>query len=456
MSDTIAAIATASGQAGIAVIRISGEQAFRIADKIFDGKIKPSHARSHTIHYGAIYDPASKQLIDEVLLAVYKSPNSYTGEDMVEIFCHGGDYVSASILDVIISNGARLAEPGEFTKRRVLAGKMDITQAEAVLDLVQSHNTYQHRAAIHQLQGKLSSYITNIQNTLITIISQLEHLLEFEEDNKVVKLQYKSLLSKIKKLRIDIEELIAKNKELKFLRSGVICPIIGRPNVGKSSLFNRLCESERAIVTEIPGTTRDSLEALVSIQGITFRFIDTAGLKTIKNAKGYQKIEAIGIEKTKDWLENADLVLGVFDNSSVMQAQDKMVFNAVKSKPHIWVLNKIDLKSRFNRNIFNGEKIFLVSAKFNIGIDNLKKNIAQWYLKNIKHKVDDDILLLNNRHLNVLSQCLGLIKNSENAGYLDATLIDLRRTLDLIGTITNPVNNEEILDAVFKQFCIGK
>ncbi|MCX7784969.1 MAG: tRNA uridine-5-carboxymethylaminomethyl(34) synthesis GTPase MnmE [candidate division WOR-3 bacterium] len=456
MSDTIAAIATAPGPAGIAVVRISGEQSFWIANKIFVGKIKPSDVKSHTIHYGSIYNPKTKQLIDEVLLAVYKSPNSYTGEDMVEIFCHGGDYVSSLILDIVISNGARLAEPGEFTKRRVLAGKMDITQAEAVLDLVQAHNAYQHQLAIRQLQGSLSSYIANIQTTLVTLISHLEHLLEFEEDGKAVKSEYQRLLSKIKKLRLEIEDLLAKNKELKFLRSGVICPIIGRPNVGKSSLFNRLCEAERAIVTEIPGTTRDSLEASVFIQGIAFHFIDTAGLKTIKNAKGFRKIEAIGIEKTKDWLENADLVLGVFDNSSRIQDQDEMVFNAVKTKPHIWVLNKIDLKPRFNRNIFNGDQICLVSAKFNVGIENLKKTIARWYLKNIRHKVMDDILLLNHRHINVLSQSVVLIKNAENAGYLDATLLDLRKSLDLVGTITNPVNNEEILDAIFKQFCIGK
>ncbi len=456
MPDTIAAIATALGQAGIAVIRISGEQSFFLADKILKGKIKPSRAKSHTIHYGAVYHPTSKQLIDEVMYAVYKSPNSYTGEDMVEIFCHGSDFVASSILDIIIKSGARLAEPGEFTKRRVLAGKIDITQAEALLDLVQAQNVYQHRAAICQLQGKLSAYINNLQKKLLTLVAHLEQLLEFEEDNRVVESEYKKLQRQIKKVRIEIEELLNQNQALKFLRQGVICPIVGRPNVGKSSLFNRLCEKERAIVTEIPGTTRDSLETSVSIQGVIFHFIDTAGLKTIKKTKGAQKIEAIGIEKTKDWLENADIVLGVFDNSTPMQSQDKMVFDAVKNKPHLWVLNKIDLKPRFNHNIFDGDQVYLVSAKYNLGIDNLKKNIAHFYLKQVNRKVMDDVLLLNNRHIDLLSQSLVLIKNAETSNYLDATLTDLRKTLTLISTFTNPIDNEDILDTIFKQFCIGK
>jgi tRNA modification GTPase len=452
LSDTISAIATAPGLAGISVIRISGSKAISIADKIFTGKIRPSQTKSHTVHFGKIADPTTKKILDEVLLTVFLTPHSYTGENMIEISCHGGDFVASAILKLIIKLGARLAEPGEFTKRRVLNGRMDITQAEAVLDLVSAKTEATYKSALDQLQGKLTGYIQNLTNELTTILAQMENLLEFEEDQQT---ELPRLTNRIRKISINLKETIEKNTQLQFLRTGIYCVIIGRPNVGKSSLFNRLTEMDRSIVTEIPGTTRDSLEQTVTLHGITFHLIDTAGLKVITKPKGAQKIEAMGIEKSKNWLEAADFVLAVFDNSQPTNKQDNLVYNVVKNKPHLLVLNKIDLRPKFNHKLFNHKTIYPVSAKFNKGITRLKTAMVKFYAKRIP-SASNNYLYLNTRHIDVLNRVDELLKQSIQENYLDVSIIHLRDALDILGTVTNAVTNEQILDSIFTQFCIGK
>lgn len=453
-SETIAAIATAPGPSGISVIRISGSKAISTADKIFAGKIKPSQVSTQTVHYGKITDPTTKKIIDEVLLTVFLAPDSYTGENMVEISCHGGDFVTSAILKLIIKLGVRHAEPGEFTKRRVLAGKMDITQAEAVLDLVQAKNELVYRSAIEQLQGRLSGYIQTLTADIKTVLAQMENLLEFEEDQKQTEIEFKRLTSRLKKIRTNLEATVIKNEQLQFLRTGVYCVIIGRPNVGKSSLFNRLCEVEKAIVTEIPGTTRDSLEQTIAINGMIFHLIDTAGMKTITAPKGDKKIEALGIEKSKNWLEAADLVLAVYDNSSPVKKEDKLVYNETSKKPHLSVLNKIDLKPHFNRKFLNNEKVYPISAKFNQGINRLKIAMTKIYQKKLPS--NNNYLYLNARHVDTIKRVASLLAQSEQEKYLDGSIINLRNGLDLLATITSPVTNEQILDTIFTQFCIGK
>ncbi len=452
-SDTIAAIATASGPAGISVIRISGPKAKTISDKIFKGKIKPSRAKSQTIHFGKIQNPVSKQVIDEVLVSIFTAPNSYTGEHMIEISCHGGDYVASLILNQLFKLGARLAEPGEFTKRRVLAGKMDITQAEAINELVQVKNDSAYRIAIEQMQGRLSSYITGLSDRLLSLTAQMENIIEFEEDYKQNQSQLNKLTEQVKAIRKELELTIKKNETMKFLRSGVYCVIVGRPNVGKSSLFNRLSEIDKAIVTEIAGTTRDSLEHTTIINGIVFHLIDTAGLKVITAPKGTAKIEALGIEQSKNWLEAADLVLTMFDNSKPMNEQDRLVYNSVKARPHLLVLNKIDLKPKFNRNVFRGKLVFPISAKYNKGIITLKNAIARLYQK--RYQTNNN-LYLNARHIEVLNNVVSLLKQSESEKYAEIATLNLRNALDILSTVTNPVANEQVLDTIFSKFCIGK
>jgi len=452
-SDTITAIATAPGPSGISVIRISGPMAKHIANKIFKGKIKPTRAKTQTVHFGKVINPTTKEIIDEILLTVFSAPNSYTGEDMIEISCHGGDYIASKIISQIIKLNARLAEPGEFTKRRVFSGKMDITQAEATLDLVQVQNESAYRSAIEQLQGKLSGYISSLSEKIKLITAQMENLIEFEENQKHFQTKFKKLFLRIKEMRYDLEATIKRNEELKFLHNGIYCVIVGRPNVGKSSLFNRLSEIEKAIVTELPGTTRDSLEHTTIINGITFHLIDTAGLKIIRQPEGAQKIEALGIKQSKNWLDAADIVLAVFDNSKPFNRQDALVYDAIKTKPHILVLNKIDLKTKFNRNILKNDTVYPISAKYNKGIKQLKNAVAKHYQKRLS---TNNYLYLNARHVDVLKQVVRLLKESEAEKYFETTAINLRTALDILGTITGAVTNEAVLDTVFSQFCIGK
>jgi tRNA modification GTPase len=452
-SDTITAIATAPGPSGISVIRISGSASKHIADKIFQGKIKPTRAKTQTVHFGKVINPTTKETIDEVLLTVFSAPNSYTGEDMIEISCHGGDYIASKIVRQIMKLNARLAEPGEFTKRRVLSGKMDITQAEATLDLIQVKNESAYRSAIEQLKGKLSGYISELTDKIKSLTAQIDHVIEFEEDPSHIHTEVKKIRNQIKQIRYDLESKIKRNEELKFLYNGIYCVIVGRPNVGKSSLFNRLSEIEKAIVTEIAGTTRDSLEHTTIINGITFHLIDTAGLKIIHQPKGTQKIEAMGIKQSKNWLEAADIVLAVFDNSKPFNQQDQLVYDAIKTKPHILVLNKIDLKTKFNRNILKNNIVYPISAKYNKGIKQLKNAVAKHYQKRLS---TNNYLYLNTRHIEVLKQVVQLLKVSEAEKYFDTAAMNLRNALDILGTITNAVTNEAVLDTIFSQFCIGK
>lgn len=453
-ADTITAIATAPGSAGISVIRISGNKSRMIADKLFKGKIKPSRVKSHTIHYGRITNPVTKQTIDEVMISVFLSPHSYTGEDMIEISCHGGDFIPSQILQLIIKTGARLAEPGEFTRRRVLAGKMDLTQAEAILDLTCAQNESAYRSALEQLQGRLSGFIQNLSNDLKKIITQIEYLLEFEESENIAQANFKKIKNKIKQICIYLNKTITQNQKLKFLLDGVYCVIVGKPNVGKSSLFNRLIESDKAIITEIAGTTRDSIKETVMIDNIIFHFIDTAGLKIIRQGNRHQKIEAMGIQKSKDWLAAADFVLAVFDNSQPINKQDHLIYNAVINKPHLFIINKIDRPARFDRKIFKKEKTILVSTKFNKGLNRLKTTLKNFY-RNSKIP-DNNYLALNERHLNVLNRVYESLKNTEQDKYIETVSINLRNAITDLSNLTHAITNEQILDSIFSKFCIGK
>jgi len=446
--DTIAAIATPPGEAGIAVLRISGSSAFRIADQIFLSSHRPSQSPTHTIHYGKIINPQTKEIIDTVLVSVFRAPKSYTGEDMVEISCHGGTLVAETILKLLLEQGARLAEPGEFTKRAVLLGKMDIAQAEAVLDLVCAKTEKARRSAIAQLVGALSKVIDEVSDELKDILSQTENALEFEEDERMNPVE--KIKAKLRKIEQKIKKIIKKGETERFLREGATVVIVGKPNVGKSSIFNRLLGRERAIVTEIPGTTRDCIEERTIVAGIPVRLVDTAGLRPTKN-----KIETLGVNKTYDYLTEADLVLLIFDNSKPLSAEDKEVLSASEGKRRLLILNKIDLKRKFDLNFLNrlnGKKIIKTSARYNQGINELRTALANQFRSND----EDGYFITNRRHIEALKRAQNALNQAQKESYLETIAYEIKTALDALGEITGKVTNEEILNRIFAQFCIGK
>lgn len=447
-TDTIAAIATPPGEAGIAVIRISGKSAFSLADKIFSGNKRPSQSLSHTVHYGKITNPKNNELIDKVLLSVFRAPKSYTGEDMVEISSHGGTFIADAILKILLEQGARLAEPGEFTKRAVLLGKMDIVQAEAILDLVSAKTEKARRSAISQLTGTLSKVIDNLTDELKDLLSRTEYALEFEPDEKfnpILKIK-----SELRKLETNFNKIIAKGETEHFLREGALVVIVGKPNVGKSSIFNRLLEWERAIITEIPGTTRDVLEERMVVAGIPVRLVDGAGVRSTR-----EKIEALGVAKTKDYINEADLILAIFDISKPFDQVDKMVLNATKDKKRLFILNKIDLKNRFNQRYLNEvkyQKIIKTSARFNQGIYQLRKNLTnQFHLKD-----KEEYFITNRRHIEVLIRAKTALGRAQKQEYLETITHEIKTAIEALGEITGKVTSEDILNRIFTQFCIGK
>ncbi|MEO0113978.1 MAG: tRNA uridine-5-carboxymethylaminomethyl(34) synthesis GTPase MnmE [candidate division WOR-3 bacterium] len=446
-NDTIAAIATPPGIGGIAVIRLSGNSALTIADKIFVGK-RPTQCPTHTIHYGKIINPKNQMIIDTVLLSVFRKPKSYTGEDMVEISCHGGTFVADTILKILLEQGARLAQPGEFTKRAVLSGRMDIVQAEAILDLVNAKTETARRSALSQLVGTLSKVIEEIGNELKDILCLTENALEFEENERINPI--KKIHRALKKVENKIGRFISKGESERFLREGALVVIVGKPNVGKSSIFNCLLERERALVTEIPGTTRDSLEERTIIGDTLIRLVDTAGIRQTKG-----KVEALGVVKTYDYLKAADSVLAIFDNSKPPTYEDKMVLEAIKEKRCLFVLNKIDLKSKFsftNLPGINGQKVIRTSARYNQGISELKKALAKLF----QAKNDSEYFITNRRHIEALRQAQNALVRAQKENYLETIALEIRIALDALGEITGKVTNEEILNQIFAQFCIGK
>lgn len=447
-TDTIAAIATPPGVAGIAVIRISGNASLAIADKVFLGKKRPSANLTHTINYGKIINPKTNEIIDTVLLSVFRAPKSYTGEDMVEISCHGGTLIAETILNLLLRNGARLAEPGEFTKRAVLNGKMDIIQAEAVLDLVQAKTEKARRSAISQLLGTLSKVIDDLTNELKDTLGQIENLIEFEETERPKTLRKIKL--KLSQIIRKISTLINKGETERFLREGALVVIVGKPNVGKSSIFNRLLDRERAIVTEIPGTTRDTIEEQLILGGIPVRLVDTAGLRPTKG-----KIETLGVQKTYDYLNEADTVLAVFDNSQIPSAEDQKVIKVTEGKRRLLVLNKIDLKTKFepNRlNGINGQKFIKTSARYNQGINELKKILIQQFSTNDR----EGYFITNRRHIEALRRTQAALNQAQKESYLETIALEIRTALEALGEITGKLTSEELLNRIFEQFCIGK
>ncbi|MFH1905092.1 MAG: tRNA uridine-5-carboxymethylaminomethyl(34) synthesis GTPase MnmE [bacterium] len=456
-TDTIAAISTPLGEGGIGIIRLSGPDAIKIASKIFKPKknINLEKQKSHTLHFGYIIK--EKTVLDEVLVSVMKSPYSYTKEDVVEINCHSGVLVLRSILELALGHGARTAQPGEFTKRAFLNGRIDLSQAESVIDLIRSMSSKGLRLAAQQLSGRLSVKIKNLRIELLDLLARIEALLNFPED-EVSSISRGTILSSVKKMQKKIEALIDTADQGEIFRHGVGTVIAGKPNVGKSSLLNTLMEEERAIVTEVPGTTRDTVEGHIHIQGLSFILIDTAGLQPVSNI-----VEKIGIARSKKKLLEADLILFMLDASTTIDSNDKKLFELVKGRHAIVLLNKIDLPSKTKisdiRKLVPKGIILKISAKEEIGIDELKNTMFDITLSKFKHPQSS--VCVNMRHkeslLNAQRSLDHIIYTMTRTKLTEEFVsLDLKNALDSLGQITGETVNNEVLDRIFAKFCIGK
>lgn len=450
---TIAALATPPGVSGIAVIRISGRDAFAVADKIFKGQALPSEMKSHTIHYGNIIDNFTQSIVDNVVLLIFKAPNSFTGEDVIEICCHGGKITPQIILELLYKNEISPAEPGEFTKLAFLSGKMDLVQAEAVADIIHSISVPSSQTAARQLEGGFSASISELRNKLINICSLLEIDLDFIDDN--IEFSDYSLINRQIEATIKFcENLIGRYKADNILRSGFHIAIVGYPNSGKSTLFNTLLNKDRAIVSNIPGTTRDYIEDYIYINQIPVKLIDTAGMRDTDDI-----IEMDGIKLAERVVRQADLILLINDISGGLENSDKLFKYLDDKFPEInikIIQNKIDKGNINEANSRNTDKYIFISAKNSIGIEDLTNYISDLYRESVNSNQN---ILINDRHRALLIKVIEELHNTEDALKNKANelaAINIRNAANLFGEITGESFSEEVLNSIFSQFCIGK
>ncbi len=463
-TDTIAAIATGMTNSGIGIVRITGKNAFETIDRIYRGKSAIAEADSHTIHYGHIWD--QDELIDEVLVMVMRSPRTYTGEDTVEINCHGGTFVVRRVLDTVLKNGARPAEPGEFTKRAFLNGKMDLSQSEAVMDLISSQNEYALQSSISQIKGSLKNKIKDIRNKIIYHTAFLESALDDPEHISLDGYSF-TLKKDSEEIIRDLDELIDSADDGRIVKEGIQTVIVGKPNAGKSSLLNVLAGHERAIVTDIEGTTRDVLEEQISLQGINLNIIDTAGIRTTDD-----RIEKIGVERAKDYARNADLVIYVVDSSRNLDENDEKIMELIYDKKTVILLNKSDLDIMITKdimrkrlqdiskgNILQDIPMIEISAKEEAGIKELENTIRSMFIKG-RLSFNDEIYITNARQkisLTEASEGMKRVVESIDSGMPeDFYSIDLMDAYEALGKITGESMGEDLINEIFSKFCMGK
>ena len=451
MQDTICAIATSFGNGAIAIIRVSGTDAILIVNKIFDGT-DLTKVKSHTIHYGKIKDDNKE--IDEVLVSVMKAPKTYTTEDVVEINTHGGVAPTNKVLELLLKNGCRLAEAGEFTKRAFLNGRIDLTQAEAVMDKINAKTEIQNELANNSLNGKVSDLINSLRDDMVEIISNINVNIDYPEYDDVDIITNDVLKPKINNLKTRIEEILKESKNGKIIKEGIKTSIIGSPNVGKSSLLNELLQEDKAIVTDIAGTTRDIVEGQISINGILLNIIDTAGIRDTKD-----KVEAIGVEKSIKMMKESDLILFMLNNNEELSKDDKKLLDNIKDKNYIIIVNKTDLDNKLDISKLNRNNIIEMSIKEKKGIEELKNKIIEMFnLNNIEAK--DPTYISNVRSIGILETCLNKVKDIEegirNNYPIDMLELDIKAIWEELGKINGTTYEEELLDEMFKRFCLGK
>lgn len=451
MSDTIVAISTALGVGAISIVRVSGKDAIERVNSVFSSK-DLTKVDSHTIHYGYIVDNEEK--IDEVLVSVMKAPKTFTCEDVVEINCHGGIATTNKVLELLLTKGCRLAEPGEFTKRAFLNGRIDLMEAESVMDLINSKTEFARKLAISSLNGNGSKLISNLREDLVNIISNIEVNIDYPEYNDIYEVTENDLRDKIDTFERTLQKIITEYENGKILKDGINVVIVGRPNVGKSSILNKLLDSEKAIVTDIPGTTRDIVEGSITLNGIPLNIIDTAGIRETEDV-----VEKIGVDKSLEKISEADLVLVILNNNETLDETDLSLLEKVKGKPTIVVVNKDDLDSKIDMNLLSGYDVVLTNTLDFQGIDSLKEKIIELFNLD-KIKQSDYNTISNARQIAKIKECLEIIvgiDNSLNNGVpLDMLETDLKRVWNILGEIIGESYSEELLDELFSKFCVGK
>lgn len=450
MNDTIAAISTALGIGAISIIRVSGDNAIPIVNKIFKGK-DLGQVKSHTINYGYIID--NEEVIDEVLVSILLSPKTFTKENIVEINAHGGIATTNRILELLLLNGCRLAEPGEFTKRAFLNGRIDLTQAEGIMNLINSKTEIARTAALKELRGNVSLLIKNLRQEILEILANIEVNIDYPEYEDIEIVTNKSLISKIDKIDKKLKHILEESRNGKMLTEGITTSIVGKPNVGKSSLLNKLLDEDKAIVTDIEGTTRDCVEGTLNINGVLFRFIDTAGIRQTDDV-----VESIGVKKSLELIEQSQLVIYLLNSNEKLTKTDLEILEKVTSKNHIIVINKTDLEPKIDYKKLP-ENIIKMSIINNQGIDELKRKIKEIFdLEQIP--TTDLTYITSSRNIAIIKQCINKIKEVnqaiENNIPTDIVEIDIKEIWNLLGKIIGETYEDELIDQLFSQFCLGK
>ena len=453
MNDTICAIATAQGIGAIAIVRVSGTEAIDIVNNIFKGK-DLSKVESHTINYGRIVD--QEEVIDEVLVSVMKSPKTFTTEDVVEINTHGGIAPTNRVLQLLLESGCRLAEPGEFTKRAFLNGRIDLLEAEAVMDMIDAKTDTQRKMAANQIDGKTSSLINDLRSDMVQIISNINVNIDYPEYDDVEIITQDVLIPKIVKLKEKLRKILRESKNGKIIKEGIKTAIIGKPNVGKSSLLNALLQEDKAIVTNIAGTTRDIVEGQIVINGIVLNMIDTAGIRETEDV-----IEALGVEKSIKMMEDSDLVFFMLNNNEELSDDLKELLLKVKEKNYLILINKVDLDSKLNKDELDvdSNRIIEMSITENKGIEELKEKIIELFNLN-EIETNDPTYLSNSRSISIIKKCLKKVEDVEKAVEenmpIDMIELDIKYIWEELGKINGSTYEEELLDEMFKRFCLGK
>jgi tRNA modification GTPase len=458
--DTIAAISTPMGEGAIAIVRLSGDEAVSIVDKLFKGKgtKKLADVPTHTIHYGHLIDPETEQIVEEVMVTVMRGPKTFTREDVVEINCHGGLVTVNRVLQLVLKNGAHLAEPGEFTKRAFLNGRIDLSQAEAVMDLIRAKTDRAMNVALGQMEGRLSKLIQKLRQEILETLAHVEVNIDYPEYDDVEEMTHQMLIEKATYVKKEIERLLQTAQQGKILREGLSTVIIGRPNVGKSSLLNSLVHENKAIVTDIPGTTRDVIEEYVNVRGVPLRLLDTAGIRETEDV-----VEQIGVERSRKVLKEADLILLVLNNNEELTPEDEQLFEAVEGMDVIVIVNKMDLPQKIDmervKELANNHPLVTTSLLHEQGVDELEEAIASLFFEG-SLEAGDMTYVSNSRHIALLNQALDaindVIKGVEMGTPIDIVQIDLTRTWELLGEIIGDTVHESLIDQLFSQFCLGK
>lgn len=456
--DTITSISTPMGEGAIGIVRLSGPQAVEIADKLYKGKHLLNDVPSHTINYGHIIDPESKEVIEEVMVSVLRAPKTFTREDIIEINCHGGILTINRVLELTMTYGARMAEPGEFTKRAFLNGRIDLSQAEAVMDFIRSKTDRASKVAMNQIEGRLSDLIKKQRQSILEILAQVEVNIDYPEYDDVEDATTEFLLEQSKEIKQEINRLLDTGAQGKIMREGLSTVIVGKPNAGKSSMLNNLIQDNKAIVTEVAGTTRDVLEEYVNVRGVPLRLVDTAGIRETEDI-----VEKIGVERSRKALSQADLILFVLNNNEALTQEDYTLYEVVKNEDVIVIVNKMDLEQNIDINevkdMIGDTPLIQTSMLKQEGIDELEIQIRDLFFGG-EVQNQDMTYVSNSRHISLLKQARQTIQDAIDAAEsgvpMDMVQIDLTRTWEILGEIIGETASDELIDQLFSQFCLGK